>query len=366
MDTPQNPNLQTIADLAGVSRAAVSLALRNQPGISLETRERIQKIAEGAGYRPNPMVSALMAHLKGVQPAPTMASIPFLTSHSTRQGWREYETFVRYFEGAAARAEQSGYRLDEIWTRELGVTSRKLKSIFVNRGIQGVLIGPLPRGLGHLSLDLSTFSTATVGHSLVRPKLHRAVSHHIASVRAAIHHMRHLGYRRIALVLEDNQDLRNDFNWSTAFAGYQLSVPASLRIPILTCRGSNDRPFQVWLEKWKPEGILSGNSVILEMLARAGKTVPDDVGVAILDRSRKEEHLAGIDQKLEMVGAAAVDLIISQINRNERGIPPNPKHILIEGVWHMGSTLRKISNTKSVSATARGSARKKRAVPPKR
>jgi hypothetical protein len=39
--------MQKIADEAGVSRMAVSLALRNSPKISAETRERIQESPGG-------------------------------------------------------------------------------------------------------------------------------------------------------------------------------------------------------------------------------------------------------------------------------------------------------------------------------
>ncbi len=348
-----NPSLQTIADRAGVSRAAVSLALRNQPGISLVTRERIQKIAEEEGYRPNPMVSALMAHLKGIQPSKDVASIPFLTAHSTRHGWRSYSTFLRYFKGASERAQQMGYHLDEMWLREPGINARKLKSILLNRGIQGILIGPLPKGLGHISLDVSLFAVATVGHSLVRPKIHSAVCRHLDSLRMAVHNMRHLGYRRIALAISEMQDRRNDLNWSTAYAGLQQRQPQKDRIPIFFLDHKDDRQFSDWVERWKPEALISGNLVILEKLAKAGISVPGDMGVAILDRSPEDQGVAGIDQQFEAVGAAAVDIIVGQINRNERGIPTNPKLIMTEGVWVPGETLRKLRQNSPLPAAAK-------------
>jgi len=211
------------------------------------TRERIQKIAEEEGYRPNPMVSALMAHLKGLQPSKDVASIPFLTTHSTRHGWRSYSTFVRYYNGAAERAQQMGYHLDEMWLREPGMSAKKLKSILVNRGIEGVRIGPLPKGLGHISMDLSPFATATVGHSVLRPKLHRSVCHHIGALRMAVHELRHLGYRRIALAISEMQDRRNDFSWTTAYAGYQQTLPQRDRLPIFFSERESDNLFVKWL-----------------------------------------------------------------------------------------------------------------------
>ena len=48
------PTLQDIAKRAGVGKATVSLALRNDPKISAATRERVRAIAEELKYRPDP------------------------------------------------------------------------------------------------------------------------------------------------------------------------------------------------------------------------------------------------------------------------------------------------------------------------
>ncbi len=54
--------LQDIAKLAGVSKAAVSLALNNKPGISDVTRKKILKIVEETGYTPSSMVRTDQIH----------------------------------------------------------------------------------------------------------------------------------------------------------------------------------------------------------------------------------------------------------------------------------------------------------------
>jgi DNA-binding LacI/PurR family transcriptional regulator len=337
-----NPTLQTIADQAGVSRAAVSLALRNQPGISKSTRERIKTIANELGYRPNPMVSALMSHLKTLRPTANVGAIPFITDFPTRDEWRDFSIIMRYFEGASARAQQAGYHLEEMWLREPGMTAKKMRSILVNRGVEGVLIAPLPEGRRHISLDMSNFAGATMGYSLVRPKLHRAVHRHIESLRLVLQKLRHLGYRRIGLAVYETQDRRNDFNWSTAYAGYQITLPAKERIPIFYLDGDVDSKFSKWLKIAKPDAILSGNVGILDTIHNAGLSVPEDVGVAILDHSESDKGVAGIDQQPELVGAAAVDMIVAQINRNERGLPVSPRQISTEGIWIPGKSVRRV------------------------
>ena len=51
---------QEIAELAGVSRGTVDRALKNRPGVSLQTKEKILKIAEEHNYKPNIIGKALV------------------------------------------------------------------------------------------------------------------------------------------------------------------------------------------------------------------------------------------------------------------------------------------------------------------
>ena len=45
--------LQDVAVRAGVSRALVSIVMRDVPGASVATRARVRKAAEEIGYRPD-------------------------------------------------------------------------------------------------------------------------------------------------------------------------------------------------------------------------------------------------------------------------------------------------------------------------
>jgi DNA-binding LacI/PurR family transcriptional regulator len=49
----QRPTMADVAEKAGVSRALVSIIFRNQPGASEETRQRVLRVADEIGYRPD-------------------------------------------------------------------------------------------------------------------------------------------------------------------------------------------------------------------------------------------------------------------------------------------------------------------------
>ena len=51
--TPRKPTLHDVAATAGVSIAAASFALRDKPGVSAETRERVLAVARDLGYAVN-------------------------------------------------------------------------------------------------------------------------------------------------------------------------------------------------------------------------------------------------------------------------------------------------------------------------
>ncbi|ART69180.1 LacI family transcriptional regulator [Mycobacterium dioxanotrophicus] len=53
------PTLQDVAERAGVSRALVSIVMRDAPGASAATRARVRAAAEEIGYRPDPRARLL-------------------------------------------------------------------------------------------------------------------------------------------------------------------------------------------------------------------------------------------------------------------------------------------------------------------
>src|SRR6516162_3232407 len=60
---PIKLTLADIAERAGVSRSLASLALRGEPGVQREKRERILKIAAELNYTPNPAARNLASNL---------------------------------------------------------------------------------------------------------------------------------------------------------------------------------------------------------------------------------------------------------------------------------------------------------------
>jgi LacI family transcriptional regulator len=343
-----------IARAAGVSQSTVSRALRDHPSIPLETRQRLQELAISLGYRPNPLVSALMSSQRSARATDQRQVMAYLTTDTKRGGWKAVHTYRDFHRGALERAASYGYDLEEFWLREPRMTARRMTQILYNRNIRGLLVAPLHgdlyfpggnAGKGHLSLDWQYFSVATIGYTMMRPGVHRATHNHLLGIRTALRQLQKLGYRRIGLALHESHDARVDYNWSTGFAKHLLSQrPAGRTTPFIRPNVTFTCPeFLKWFKKERPDAVLAGQDAVHDWMQRGGIRVPEDAGFAMLDVVRDDPNplkVAGIDQNSPAIGAAAVDLVVGQLNRNERGLPELPKITLVDCRWVDGETVR--------------------------
>ena len=71
----------TIAVLAkelGLGKATISLALRDDPRIRKQTRERVQRHADKRGYAANPMVAHVMSQLRSAKVSDYRATVALI------------------------------------------------------------------------------------------------------------------------------------------------------------------------------------------------------------------------------------------------------------------------------------------------
>src|SRR3954447_2900273 len=92
--------LKDIANAAGVSLMTVSRALRKHASVSQETQTKIEAVAKELGYRPNPLISALMSYRRAGKAPHSHSVIAFVTSFATRDGWKARKIYQEFFQGA--------------------------------------------------------------------------------------------------------------------------------------------------------------------------------------------------------------------------------------------------------------------------
>jgi LacI family transcriptional regulator len=335
------PTLRDIARKAGCHYSTVSLALRNHPRIPLRTQKRIREIAGQLGYRTDAMLAALCAYREMKRPLKEKGVIAWLTNHKSAKGWTASACNRDYFQGASARAAERGYRLEEFWLNAPGMDARRISKIFWARGIQGVLLPPQER-LGGIDLDWKNLSAVTFGYTLTHPRLHLVSNHEYRTMGTLFLELNRRGYRRVGLVNLRNQDERVDHNWLAAYLVEQNRLCVDQAIPPLILENWNDQDFLSWVDRFRPDVIVTKLAEVLTSLKRASYRVPEDIGVAYHSLDEGRLGLSGMKKNSFQIGVMAVDLLVDMLHRNERGIPARAYLLMVEGTWYEGCTVRPI------------------------
>jgi LacI family transcriptional regulator len=338
---PRRVSLRDIAKAIGVSHVTVSLALRNHPRISKAMQERVQKLAEELGYRPDPMLAALAQYRKAKSERPVAACIGWINAWPDPADLRKHKEFDLYWKGASAAAEQSGYRLEEF--RFGGqFTPGRLHEILSARGINGLLLPPQGTAPDWGDFPWDEYSVVRFGRTVPEPRTHLVTSDQVANTRLAFAEIRKRGYRRIGLVTDEPRAFQRGHLFIAGFLYAQRTDPEEDRVPILSVTGEASpamgREIAGWIARHQVDAIYTDIPGIPRLLRQQGIRVPEDVGVAattVLDVHAD----AGIDQEPEETGRVALFMLASLINEGVRGVPKIFRQILVGGSWQDGSTL---------------------------
>jgi LacI family transcriptional regulator len=336
--------LKDIAAKVGYSKNTVSLALRDDPQLPPATRQRIRRVAEEMGYQPNAVVSHLMAQLRARHPPRFQAKLALVNANRSAEAFRRHPTIPAYVEGCQRQAAKLGYGFDQFWLHAPELTAESWLRVLRTRNIKGiVLVGlmdtnRLPTALTPVWEALPTVVT---GVRTREPALSfSSVDHHNLAL-TAFEKAISLGYRRPALVLDEVIDRLVECRFSAGFLTGQQALPASRRIPAFTdFAAARDAPalFHAWLRRHKPDALCILYNDVLDWLKARGVRVPADLAVIQLEWRATRPQIAGMNQHNDITGEAAVDMLISQIHNNDRGIPAFPRATLIGATWMDGAS----------------------------
>lgn len=334
-------SIRDLAKILGVSHATVSLALRDSPRISKETRERVRKEAEKLGYRPDPMLAALSQYRRDKLAHPITASIAWINAWSKPEELRAFREFDQYWLGASAAAAKFGYRLEEFQMGK-GCSPERLHQILSARGIRGILLPPQDPHPDWRGFPWEHYAVVRFGRSLKAPQCHVVTADQVANTVLAFETIRKLGYRRVGFVDNDLVTVKRGHQFQAGFLLSQLDLDESEKTPVLNLRGAafpeRVRLLGDWVRGHRVEAIFTGIAELPEILKKAGFRVPEDVAIAtttILD----SPITAGIDQHPYEIGRVGFLMLNSLINDGAFGIPSIFRQILVEGSWVGGESL---------------------------
>lgn len=335
-----------VAKRAGVSKNAVSLALRHDPRIPAATRERILRACRRMGYQPDPAVGELMARLRRGRSAAGRVPLALINANRDPDAFLKHPTVPTYVAGCRRRAESLGYFLDDFWLHDPSLDGAALVRVFHARNIRGALLVGLMDGNrlpGSLRPLIERYPCVVTGVSTRDPALSYACVDHHRLTLDAMDRARSLGYRRPGLVLDRVIDELVSGRFTAGYLVAQRALPAHERLPpFLDFEATRGQPaaFGRWWRRYRPDVIFTLYNAVRHWLEADGLKVPDDIGLIQLEWRAAHPDWAGMNQHNDHVGEAALDMLVGMIHRGEKGAPEFPRATLIGATWQDGSTVR--------------------------
>ena len=302
--------LDDVARLSGVSRSAASRALNNRPGVRSDVRERVNRIADHLGFRPNRAARNLASGTSSV--------IGFvIPSDDLRVD--PYGAAMTHAVGRAAVDRDLGLML-HLAAEEPGQT---VNHILRDGLIDGLIISTVAVGGWVDELFDSTLATVLLGTHPARDDVLSVDVENVESTVAAVTHLFEEGCQRVGCIAGplDRADAR------ARLEGFRLAHERAGR-PVdenLVAKGDFSRLSGTVaadeLYAKGVDGIFASND---EMAAgaiwtgtRAGIRIPDDVAVVGFDGTAIDEFIeptvTSVAQPFDTLARTAVDLLSARV-----------------------------------------------------
>ncbi len=332
-----------VARMAKVHQTTVSLALRNDPRLPRETRQRIRQLAEDMGYRPDPMLSALNFYRSSKDTAKTQPSIAFIMRSRASFPPEHFFSDEQFLKGARRACERLGYRLVPFQIENSPTEGARLNRILRSRGIYGVIVASLDVTLRSLSLEWDCYSALCIESQHLKLSLHTVANNQCNITRTAVRRAAELGYQRIGLAVGEVEEISLGKPFT---AGHLLEVREHKSLafipPFTLYTGSYSAlatDLGAWVRENQIDAVLSNWGNIPALLEVTGLKVPADVGVASLDHNPRHGATAGMRQSHELVGERAVEGVALMMKTHQRGQIVLPNTTFVDGVWQDGPDL---------------------------
>ncbi len=325
----------TIADVArqaGVNKSTVSRALKDDPGLNIETRSRLKALAEQLGYVPDPALSRIASYRwkSGSRTSgETIAFIDFSAKGKSR---------VLEYRSLSEQASQAGY-LTELFALADYPSLRALGKMLYARGITSVVFGPQSEPIAWEEFPWQHFSALNCMPGIFSAPLHGVTEDYFQAILLCDRTIRQKGYKKIgyALLRHDYDSADDTLRYAAACHVLSLAQRAC-RVPPYVGSFQDIQGCLIWFEKYRPEVVVGFNHLIPIWLREAKYECPADYAFATLSAGSKHKY-AGIECGAKAVGRAAFFLADSLLRHHQLGMPEGwLRKILIEPNWRDGES----------------------------
>lgn len=304
------PTLEDVAHVAGVSRALVSLVMRESPRVSDESRRRVTAAALKLGYRPNLMARNLAARK-------TMTIGVLL--NDLHNPW-----FAEVTDGIHDVVEQRGYQfILASGQRSTELESRALDTFLASR-VDGIIVAGCRLPAARLDAVAREVALVSVGRVLPKSPLGSVTTDDEHGARLAVEHLHQLGHRHIAHIDggKGAGAAPRRRGYMKTMKGFGLADHAQIVAGDFTEAAGARGAERLLHAATLPTAIFTANDLsgvgALDAIERGGLLVPDAISVVGFDNTAlaalNHIGLTTIHQPRREMGAAAATMLIDAIN----------------------------------------------------
>lgn len=347
--------MEDVAARVGVSRALVSLVLRDAPGASQETRERVLRAAAEIGYRPDSAARVLArgrSRVLGV----------LLTVHNPFH--------ADLVEAIYPHAERLGYEVVLSAQAPTRHSHQAIEALLGHRCEALVLLGPTTDA-AFLTAVTRRASVVAVGRRFPGSGVDAVHTAEATGIRQALRHLIDLGHRDILHIdggasagsaerrrgYRDEMRRRGLAGHTRVLAGDHTESSGAAAAHTLLAEGT------------LPTAVLAGNDRcalgFLDALARAGVRVPDEVSVVGFDdipqAGLSHIDLTTVRQDVSRMAELAVRTAIERLDhpdREQRDLVLDPTLVVraTTGPPRTGARRAEVAEVAEVAPSADGGA----------
>jgi LacI family transcriptional regulator len=331
--------LEDIAREVGLSRSAVSLALRDHPRIPAATRERVRAAAARLGYRPNAALAALAAYrYPRTERAVMRETVLILDLRAPRGQSAGRETVPSLL----TALNELGYAAhhEAVSTPTLA-TFRTLNRLIIARRVRGILLLAGYHEPREFPLPWHTLTCVRLGGPSHSPCFDNVTTDYYECAALALREIHTLGHRRIGLW---HHAAAHRWAGDRILGGLGecaralgLAEPPCIRLAEPDLPDLHEHQL-AWARDHRLTAILSASfDDAWPTLTAAG------LGYAALDIPKTlEGRVAGVSHRRADIAAAAARQLHGALTANRLGWPEVPSAHHLPGRWCAGSSLPQI------------------------
>ncbi|RUT73060.1 LacI family DNA-binding transcriptional regulator [Ancylomarina longa] len=315
--------IKDIAEKLNISVSTVSRALKNNPEISLQTRENVQKLAKELKYQPNPLAVALKTKKSNT----IGVVVPQIVSSF-------YASVVK---GIEQVADEQGYQVFVSSSNEKMEKEEKNVNGFLNMRMDGIILS--------LSRATSTYDHIHKIQDMGVPMVlfdrtskeldvSKVVADDAAAAYTAVNHLIDSGAKRVAFLtgmeyMLFGRNRMRGYKKALEDKGFSLDKTLISRCDF-TVEGAKKAAMELLSRSNRPDAFFAiSDDLAIGTIAAAkelGLRIPEDVAVVGFSNSRRsrymEPSISTMDQNPKQVGREAAKLLFDQMENK-----PNAKDV---------------------------------------